>query len=33
MFLRCKARKENGKENRTWSIVENHKLAGSRVVQ
>jgi hypothetical protein len=33
MFLRCKVRKKNGKEHRTWSIVENRRLAGGRVVQ
>jgi len=33
MFLRCKIRKKNGKEHRTWSIVENRRLAHGRVVQ
>jgi hypothetical protein len=33
MFLRCKIRQKNGKEHRTWSIVESRRLAGGRVVQ
>jgi hypothetical protein len=33
MFLRCKVRKKNGKEHRSWSIVENRRVAGGRVVQ
>jgi transposase len=33
MFLRCKIRKKNGKEHRSWSIVESRRLAGGRVVQ
>jgi transposase len=33
MFLRCKIREKNGKEHRSWSIVENRRLAGGRVVQ
>jgi hypothetical protein len=33
MYLRCKIRKKNGKEHRTWSIVESRRLAGGRVVQ
>jgi hypothetical protein len=33
MFLRCKIRKKNGKEHRTWSIVESRRVAGGRVVQ
>jgi hypothetical protein len=33
MFLRCKTRKKNGKEHRYWSIVENKRGAGARVVQ
>jgi transposase len=33
MFLRCKVRKKNGKEHRSWSIVENQRLANGRVVQ
>jgi hypothetical protein len=33
MFLRHKIRKKNGKEHRSWSIVENQRLANGRVVQ
>ena len=33
MFLRCKVRIKNGKEHRSWSIVENRRLANGRVVQ
>src|ERR1035437_5634325 len=33
MFLRCKVRKKNGKEHRSWSVVENRRVAGGRVVQ
>jgi len=33
MFLRCKIRKKNGKEHRTWSVVENRRVADGRVVQ
>src|SRR5450755_1963847 len=33
MFLRHTTRKKNGKEHRYWSIVENKRLSGSRVVQ
>ena len=33
MFLRCKVRKKNGKEHRSWSLVENRRVAGGRVVQ
>ena len=33
MFLRHKIRKKDGKEHRTFSIVENHRVAGGRVVQ
>jgi len=33
MFLRCKVRKKNGKEHRSWSIVENRRVAGGGVVQ
>jgi hypothetical protein len=33
MFLRCKTRKKNGKEHRYWSIVENKRGAGDKVVQ
>src|SRR5215210_3056252 len=33
MFLRCSTRKKNGKEHRYWSIVENKRVAGGRVLQ
>jgi len=33
MFLRCSTRKKNGKEHRYWSIVENKRCTGDRVVQ
>ena len=33
MFLRYKIRRKNGKERRNWSIVENRRVAGGRVVQ
>jgi len=33
MFLRCSTRKKNGKEHRYWSIVENRRAAGGRVLQ
>ncbi len=33
MFLRCTTRKKNGKEHRYWSIVENKRGVGDRVVQ
>src|ERR1035441_1318598 len=33
MFLRCKVRKKNGKKHRSWSLVENRRAAGGRVVQ
>jgi len=33
MFLRCSSRKKNGKEHRYFSIVENKRVAGERVVQ
>jgi transposase len=33
MFLRCTTRKKNGKEHRYYSLVENRRLAGGRVVQ
>ncbi len=33
MFLRCTTRKKNGKEHRYWSIVENKRCAGGRIVQ
>jgi transposase len=33
MFLRAKCRFKDGKEHRYWSLVENHRVAGGRVVQ
>ena len=33
MFLRFKKRFKDGKEHRYWSIVENRKVRGKRVVQ
>ena len=33
MFLRSSKRKKNGKEHRYWSIVENKRVSGGRVVQ
>ena len=33
MFLRCSTRKKNGKEHRYWSVVENKRVAGGRVLQ
>jgi transposase len=33
MFLRSTTRKKNGKEHRCYSLVENRRLAGGRVVQ
>ena len=33
MFLRMKTRKKDGKTHRTWSVVENRRVAGGRVVQ
>jgi hypothetical protein len=33
MFLRHTKRKKDGKEHRYWSIVENRRVSGSRVVQ
>ena len=33
MFLRDKRRFKDGKEHRYWSIVENRRTAGGRVVQ
>ncbi len=33
MFLRASVRIKNGKEHRYWSIVENKRCAGRRVVQ
>lgn len=33
MFLRCTKRKKDGKEHRYWSVVENRRVSGGRVVQ
>jgi hypothetical protein len=33
MFLRMTRRLKDGKEHRYWSIVENHRISGGRVVQ
>jgi hypothetical protein len=33
MFLRCTNRRKDGKEHRYWSVVENRRVAGGRVVQ
>ena len=33
MFLRSKTRRKDGKEHRYWSIVENRRCRGNRVVQ
>src|SRR2546428_11521797 len=33
MFLRFKLRRKDGKEHRYWSVVENTRVAGGRVVQ
>ena len=33
MFLRATSRKKDGKEHRYWSVVENRRVAGGRVVQ
>ena len=33
MFLRSKIRQKDGKEHRTWSVVENRRVSGGRVVQ
>lgn len=33
MFLRTHCRREDGKEHRYWSLVENHRTAEGRVVQ
>src|SRR5438477_3477792 len=33
MFLRCKVRRKDGKQHRYWSVVENTRLGGGRVVQ
>jgi len=33
MFLRQKIRRKDGKEHRAWSVVENRRVEGGRVVQ
>jgi predicted dithiol-disulfide oxidoreductase (DUF899 family) len=33
MFLRCTQRKKDGKEHRYWSIVENRRCSGGKIVQ
>ena len=33
MFLRCATRKKNGKDHRYWTLVENRRVAGGRVIQ
>ena len=33
MFLRSKIRRKDGKEHRSWSVVENRRVSGGRVVQ
>ncbi len=33
MFLRCKIRCKDGKAHRSWSLVENRRVRGGRVVQ
>ena len=33
MFVRCKKRFKDGKEHRYWSVVENCRVRGGRVVQ
>jgi hypothetical protein len=33
MFLRCKTRHKDGKAHRSWSLVENRRVRGGRVVQ
>src|SRR5437763_7826956 len=33
MFLRFKTRRKNGKPHRYWSVVENKRVGGGRVVQ
>jgi transposase len=33
MFLRAKSRFKDGKEHRYWSIVENHRTVGNKIVQ
>ncbi len=33
MFLRCKKRRKDGKEHLYWSVVENRRISGGRVLQ
>ena len=33
MYLKCSKRRKNGKEHRSWSIVENRRVQGSKCVQ
>src|SRR3954464_1420545 len=33
MYLKCSIRRKNGKEHRSWSIVENRRVHGGRCVQ
>ncbi len=33
MFLRCMTRRKDGKAHRSWSLVENRRVRGGRVVQ
>ena len=33
MFLRCNRRVKDGKSHDYWSVVENRRLAGGRIVQ
>src|SRR6202048_4652243 len=33
MFFRCKVRRKDGKQHRYWSVVENTRVGGGRVVQ
>ena len=33
MFLRCKKRRKDGKEHLYWSIVENRRVMGGRILQ
>lgn len=33
MFLRCKTRNKDGKRHRYWSVVENRRVRGGRIVQ
>lgn len=33
MYLKCSKRRKNGKEHRSWSIVENRRVHGGRCVQ